>query len=122
MTGSTDIRRGLAEQQLFETLLADISARFINLPADQVDTVIEDAQHRVCESLGLDLFSLWQWTAESPRLLTLPHLYSPPTGPSRPDRIDAQEMFPWQFEKLLRKETLVFSSTEHLLTEVVRDR
>ena len=39
----------------FETLLAEISGRFVNLPADQVDQEIIGAQRRVCEFLGLDL-------------------------------------------------------------------
>jgi hypothetical protein len=39
----------------FETLIADLSSRFINLPADEVDRAIEDAQRRVCDALGLDL-------------------------------------------------------------------
>jgi hypothetical protein len=42
-------RRGYEERLRFETLLSDISARFINLPASQVDTAIEDAQRKACE-------------------------------------------------------------------------
>ena len=32
----------------FETLIADLSLSFINLPPNQVDREIEDAQCRVC--------------------------------------------------------------------------
>jgi len=68
----------------FEALLTEISARFVNLPADQIDGTIEDAQRRVCECLGLDLSALCQWSGETPRFLTVTHLHSPPEGPSRP--------------------------------------
>jgi len=43
-----------------ETLLAEISSRFVNLPADQIDAEIEDAQRRICEFLNLDRSRLWQ--------------------------------------------------------------
>ena len=53
----------------FESLIADLSLKFINLPANEVDPEIEDAQRRVCQCLGLDMCSLWQWSAESPDFL-----------------------------------------------------
>lgn len=62
------------EQLSFERLLAEISGSFVNLPADQVDGEMEDAQRRVCECLGLDLSVLWEWSQETPRILTLTHL------------------------------------------------
>jgi hypothetical protein len=37
-----------------ETLLIEHSSRFINLPSEQVDREIENAQRRICEHLGLD--------------------------------------------------------------------
>ena len=49
----------------FETLISDLSSRFINLPAGEVDREIEDALRRVCELLGLDLAVLWQWSART---------------------------------------------------------
>ena len=116
-----ELRHELEERLRFERLLAEISARFINLPTDQIDSVIEEAQRRVCECLGLDLSALWQWSAESPHFLTLTHLHSPPGGPERPERVDAQEAFPWQYQKMLRGETLAFS-TEDLPPEADRDK
>jgi hypothetical protein len=37
----------LEEQLRFETLLAEISTHFINLPADQIDGEIEGTQRRI---------------------------------------------------------------------------
>ena len=113
----------LQGRQRFESLLVDISARFVNLPAERIDSEIEDAQRRVCECLGLDLSALWQWSSvNTPHFLSLTHLHSPPEGPSRPEEpIDAQEVFPWQFKKMLCGETLAFS-TEGMPPEAARDQ
>jgi len=116
-----DLRCKLEERLRFETLLVEISARFVNLPTDQIDGEIEDAQRRICECLGLDLSALWQWSDEKPRFLTLTHLHSPPEGPLRPEGIDAQEAFPWVLQKMLRGEVLVLS-TESMPPEAARDQ
>ena len=120
-SSETDLRHELEWRLRFETLLAEVSARFVNLPAGQIDSEIEDAQRRVCECLGLDLSALWQRSTETPSFLALTHLHSPPEGPSRPERIDAKEAFPWQLEKMLRGEALAFS-TENMPPEAARDR
>jgi len=44
----------------FETLLADLSARFVNPPAEQVDRASTDAQWQIAETLGLDRSTLAQ--------------------------------------------------------------
>jgi formate hydrogenlyase transcriptional activator len=67
----------LARQLLFEALLVELSATFINLRANQVGSEIENAQRRICETLALDCSVLAQldpgcvdavvthsWTAE----------------------------------------------------------
>ena len=117
----TELQHELEERLRFETLLVEISARFVNLSADRIDDEIEDAQRRICESLGLDLSALWQWSDEKPHFLTVTHLHSPPEGPTLPEGIDANEVFPWQFEKMLHGETLAFS-TEELPPEAARDQ
>ncbi len=111
----------MEDQLQFEKLLADISARFVNLPTEQIDAEIEDAQRRVCECLGVDQSTLWQWSDEAPRYLALTHLYNPPDGPERPERIDGQEAFPWLFQKMLLGKALAFS-TEKLPPEAARDK
>ncbi len=68
-----ELTRELEEHLRFDTLLGELSARFINLPADQVNGGIEDAQRRICECLGLNLSSLWQQNPLSTAGLALPH-------------------------------------------------
>ena len=55
--------RECKERLRFETVLSDLSASFINLPAEQLDAAIENAQRKICECLDLDLSALWEWSA-----------------------------------------------------------
>ena len=44
----------------FESLLCELSSRFINVAPEEVDREIEEAQGRICESLDVDLSALWR--------------------------------------------------------------
>ena len=57
----------LEERLKSEALMASISARFVNLPADRIDSEIEDTQRRICELLDLDRSTLWQFVEQSRR-------------------------------------------------------
>jgi hypothetical protein len=75
MQESTETMHTELEERLrFETLLAEISSRFINLRADQIDGEIESAQRRICELLDIDRSSLWQVTEREPGVLRLTHV------------------------------------------------
>lgn len=119
--GGDNIRTELEERLRFETLIADLSSKFINLPAADVDREIEAAQRRVCQCLDVDLSALWQWSVDTPRIFTLTHLYSPPSGPKKPVGIDAEEAFPWVFAKMQQGQTLVLF-TEDMPPEAGRDQ
>ncbi len=106
----------------FETLIADLSLCFINLPPNQVDREIEDAQRRVCECLDLDLCGLWQWSDESPEFLLLTHFYRSVAGPPAPEPMDAQEYFPWSLKQVLAGKVIAVSSIDDLPPEAARDK
>jgi hypothetical protein len=61
----------LEERLGFETLLAEISSRFVNVPATEVDREIEDAQRRIYEFLDLEHSSLWQACEGEPGTLPI---------------------------------------------------
>jgi PAS domain S-box-containing protein len=105
----------------FETLLVDLSSRFINLPPDGVDREIQDALGRICGLLGLDLAVLWQWSAAAPGTLTPTHYHFAeeslqPPEPLRPD------MFPWYIQQMLDGRTVVLVSLEDFPAEAAVDR
>ena len=112
----------LKEQLKFETLLVNISARFVNLPADRIDGEVEDALRRICEYLDLDRATLWQVDAgESGRLL-LTHFHQIPGIQQPAKRMIARNFFPWTSRKVLGGETLVISKMTDLPPEADRDR
>ena len=112
----------LEERLQFERLLTDLSAGFINSPADQVDRGIENAQRRICECLELDVSALWQFSVENPRFLTLTHIYRSLGGPPLPEPMDAQEYFPWCQKQLIAGQLIILSSIEDAPAEAARDR
>ncbi len=116
------LRAELEARLRFETLLADLSSKFVNVPSGELDSEIANAQRRVCESLGLDLSALWQSSAETPQLLTLTHLYRPLEGPPLPEPMDGSEYFPWCQQQLAAGELVVVSSLEDLPPVAARDK
>jgi len=56
----------LEERPRFETLLANLSACFVNVPPDHVYAEIVDVQRSFCECLGFDLSALWQQPTGAP--------------------------------------------------------
>ena len=110
------------EDQAMATLIADLSSRFINLPADQVDPEISAAQQRVCDALGLDVSSLWQWRPDNPAMHTLTHYYRPLGGPPVPQTMKGQDYFPWCQRRVLAGEVVAVSSLADFPAEAARDR
>jgi formate hydrogenlyase transcriptional activator len=106
----------------FEMLLADLSTRFVSVPADEVDAAIEDAQKQVCEFLDIDLCALWQWSPGNPGSQTMTHFYRPRGGPPIPDRMDAREHFPWSLDQILAGKTVALSSVDEAPPEAARSK
>ena len=94
----------------FDKLIAELSARFINLAPGDVDVEIAAALRRVCERLGLDLAVLWQWASEGAIVPT--HVYArdglQAPGPLLP------EQFPWYREQMLAGRVVAAPSLEAL--------
>jgi formate hydrogenlyase transcriptional activator len=105
-----------------DTLLIELSARFINLPSDQVDREIEEAQRRICESLGLDRSTLWHQPVDEPDALALTHTWQRSDAPPTPARADAQTLFPWAFRRLKRGDIIVMSRLDDLPPEAECDK
>jgi PAS domain S-box-containing protein len=111
----------LVEQLRFETLVSEISGRFINLPADQVDDAIEDAQRHICAFLDLDLFVVWQWLNETPGVLTATHYYTTQEGFRQPTLLRLED-FPWFLKQLMAGRIVALSSLEEMPAEAAHDR
>jgi formate hydrogenlyase transcriptional activator len=110
-------------QQLleFETLISDLSSRFINLPPAEMDRAIEDALYRVCELLGIDLAVLWQWSTRTPGVIAPTHSY-PPVKEALPSEPLDQEQFPWIRRANLDGRVVALSSLAEFPPEAHVDR
>jgi formate hydrogenlyase transcriptional activator len=110
-----------ADRLEFEMLLADLSAHFVNLPSEKIDSQIEDAQRRICEQLGIDYSALWQRVEEPPGIFRLTHLYSTADAPRPPDGL-IDENFPWMREQMLLGRAVTLGTLADLPLEAARDR
>jgi len=112
----------LEDRLRFEALLAEISSRFVNVPANQVDREILCAQRRICELLDLDRSSLWQASERDPVSLLLTHVHQPPGTLPPPERMNGWDFFPWTVRKVMDGEIVIISKMTDLPPEAGRDR
>jgi PAS domain S-box-containing protein len=105
----------------FETLVSDLSSRFINLPPGEVDREIQDAMGRVCELLDIDRAILWQWSNDVPDLVVPTHSY-PPVDARQLRESMGQADYPWARQELLAGRTVVVPSVECMPPEYDVDR
>jgi formate hydrogenlyase transcriptional activator len=130
----------------FESLLLELSVRFVHLPADRVDIEIEDSLRRVCDLLGIDRSSLWHGSHETPDKWRLTHLFqhpdhvtilqksdgelipqggwtvqSPRVSPHHRE-VEVKDFFPWVAGKISRDEIVVIDSLDDLPGEAAHDR
>ncbi len=116
------LRKELEAWLRFEMMLSEVSSGFINMPSEQIDRGIRDAQRRVCECLELDRSTLWEISDNEPGAFVLYQLHQPLGGPPVPDRMSAKEYFPWSVEKIMAGETVVISKLSDLPAEAERDK
>ena len=123
LASKPDLTTELQDRLLFEMLIADLSLRFVSVPADRVDREIEGAQRAICECLGLEHSSLWQTSTHNPDELVLTHLYRGDLDlPPPPARMSAREFFPWTQAKLMAGEMICVSNTAEAPPEASKDR
>ncbi len=121
MTEQAQLSTNHFEHRLeFETVFSDLSSRFINLPPWKVDREIEDALRRVCETLGIDVAVLWQWSGTDPDVIRPTHFCYAQEGLQPPEPM-LQEHYPWAVQQMLAGRVVAFSSPEELPAEAAVD-
>ncbi len=104
------------------SLIADISSKFVNLPAIEVDAAIKDAQYRIFKLLDLDVSGLWEWSEKESGFFRITHFSRPGLDLQIPERMDAQGHFPWYQTQMLASRTIAVGSMTELPSEAARDR
>jgi len=118
--GEGALQVALEERLRFEALLVDLSARFVHVPADQVDGMIEEAQRRIVLALGLDRSTLLQ-RSDTEDDLVITHAWRVPDFAAQ-SGLFAKRDFPWVHQTLLRGGTVRFSTLEELPADAARDK
>ncbi len=106
-------RRKRIQDELEATLIADISSKFVNLPAGEVDQEIMDAQRRICRLLGLDSSVLWQVPEDGGDNFNATHVYQAADDPAA-SLAFRQEDFPWVRSEMIAGRMVVFATLHEL--------
>jgi len=110
----------LARQLAFETLRAELSAEFVNLPPDLVDAQILSAQKRICEAFGLDRSVVAQVTPNRDDL-SITHAWAAAGFVPHPDA-SVHRDYPWYFRMLLAGKMFSYARVDDLPEEAAQDK
>ena len=110
----------LAERLGFETLLTDLSTRLVGLPSDELDGAIEEAQRRICETLGLERCTLVQLNGPAGTAV-FTHSWAVAGFPLTP-RATVEELCPWSLRQVRAGRALRFTSIDELPPEAAIDK
>jgi PAS domain S-box-containing protein len=116
-------RDPIEEDLSFEELLAEISARLVSLPADQVDHGIEEALRLICNSAGIDESTIYLREIENPDIFVLSYVLRDPALPPPPTiKFTAANNFPWCNKKLIANEIIYLPDTQAAPEEAAVDQ
>jgi transcriptional regulator with GAF, ATPase, and Fis domain len=113
--------RDAAQEELlmFEALLSDLSATFINVPVSDVDRKIVEGLRKIVDFLGFDRSTVWQFSPEDGHLHRT-HTYSLP-GVKEPPLIVDEQVPVWT-SMSQRGEVFMVSDVDELSDEFWREK
>jgi DNA-binding NtrC family response regulator/PAS domain-containing protein len=111
---------GVGDRLEFETMIAELATRFINLPPADLDREIEDALRRISVSLDIDLAILWQFSDHAPGVIRPTHAYVA-NGLPTPEPMN-QSDYPWAHQQVLAGRMFTIESLEDFPPEAAADR
>ena len=92
------------ERVQFESLLSELSSKFVNLAASEVDSQIESGLRRIVEFLGIDRSGFGEVSADG-RQFIVTHSYQLPGVPPSP-RLNLHSLFP-TYAEMIRQAKVV---------------
>jgi PAS domain S-box-containing protein len=123
ITATKLAEQALGERLRFERLLSDVSARFVNIPPDRVDSEIEHSLRQTLEFFRVDRCGLLQ-ILRSKNSFQITHVASSDDTPPVPVGVELpRSLYPWAYEKLAEKhEVMSVSRLDDLPAEAKVDR
>jgi len=114
------IRMELEERLRFEALIASLSARFVNLPPEKIESEISTGLRSACEFFNVDRCSIGLFSAEGAQLVRVFEYHAAEAEPA-PESVSKEQM-PWYFEQLLQDNPVVMNRVEDLPPEAEKER
>jgi formate hydrogenlyase transcriptional activator len=123
MTERKQVEQALENRLRFERLLSDLSARFVNIPPDRVDSEIAYGLRQILEFFQVDRVGLLRSLPDRSAHQITHGVYGE-NVPSVPVGVELpRSLYPWAFEKLVEKHEVVsFSRLDDLPPEANVDR
>lgn len=112
--------RALADQLQFETVLSDVSSRFVGVTSDAVSAEIERALACIVEQLGLDRGALFRLSENGRELRA--NVTSVRAGEAQPPAVIPLDSIPWMWAQLTRGDVAHVSSMSDLPAEACHER
>jgi formate hydrogenlyase transcriptional activator len=110
-------RRAVEERLSFEAIVTEISAKFVNLPAEALDDAITDALRQIVDALDLDRAVVWlredddfypaqRWAREG--------------VPLTAERLSVRRLFPWSWTQIMAGKVATYSRVSDIPDEATR--
>ncbi|MEW6442732.1 MAG: sigma 54-interacting transcriptional regulator [bacterium] len=116
-----EMELSLLDRLRFETLLTELSATFVNVPATQIDNLINEGIVKICAFMGASRGGLLQITNDSEGV-AITHSWAMEGVEPVPVTINREGIWPWMFEKTFRGEHVHLRTPSDLPEEAKRDR
>ena len=112
--------RSAARDRLsFESLISEISARFVNLPPEALDEAIVDALHQIVDALDLDRAVVWLRDENSDDFYPAQR-WAREGVPDSTERLSVRELFPWHWQRIMSGDVAVYSRVSDIPDAVTR--
>ena len=102
-------------------MISELSSYFIDLPADKIDTEIEQALTRLVNYLAIDRVTIFEFTGDRTELVLTHSSAAARDTSAAPSRYSTNEL-PWYSKRLLNNEPIVFTKLDELLDATDEDR
>jgi signal transduction histidine kinase len=118
---SPPARASAQELLRFERLISELSAAFINLPAQHIDHAIDEGLARIVAALGIDRSTLNRVFIQTGRIETT-HSFALEGVPPVPRLRPARDTNPWALAEAIANRHIVFSHLDELPPEAGLDK
>jgi len=123
MTERKQVKQSLEDRLRFEQLLSDLSARFVNIPPDRVDSEIDHGLRQILEFFQVDRVGLLRSLPDKSAYQITHGVYSKDVPPVPVGTDLPRSLYPWAYEKLVeRHEVVSFSRLDDLPPEANVDK